>query len=240
MAQSIPPNTSPKLPMKTIFKMMRGGCIVAALGLTAVAQEAPKNGFIRLANGVGPGVGLLTMEVEGKSVNDTGYKVGDVTGGISLPPGNCTVRFSREGIKEGMTRVNVLPNETTTLIPFAEMVPATDEVPAHWEMRILKLKQKDPQEERTATFVSVSKRPEIKVEMRDPEGNWTSIYVKRLATSQAPILYPRGYVPLKTAEGDLVSIPISSPGTYVVLLYDDGEGKVQSLNFRDRKFLSAD
>ena len=76
--------------------------------------------------------------------------------------------------------------------------------------------------------------------MRDPEGKWSSIYVKRLATSQAPILYPRGYVPLKTAEGDLVSIPVSSAGNYVVLLYDDGEGKVHSLNFRDRKFLSAD
>ena len=226
--------------MKTIFKLMRGGFLAAALGLTAGAQEVPKNGFIRLANGVGPGVGLLTMEVEGKSANDKGYKLGDVTGGISLPPGNRTIKFFREGVKEGTTRVNVSPNETTTLVPFAEMVPATDEVPAHWEMRILKLKQKDPQAERSATFVSVSKRPEIKVEMRDPEGKWSSIYVKRLATSQAPILYPRGYVPLKTAEGDLVSIPVSSAGNYVVLLYDDGEGKVHSLNFRDRKFLSAE
>ena len=58
--------------MKTIFKLMRGGFLAAALGLTAIAQEVPKNGFIRLANGVGPGVGLLTMEVEGKSANDKG------------------------------------------------------------------------------------------------------------------------------------------------------------------------
>jgi hypothetical protein len=47
-------------------------------------------------------------------------------------------------------------------------------------------------------------------------------------------------VPLRTADGDLVSIPVASKGNYVVLLYDDEQGKVRSLNFKDRKFLSAD
>lgn len=210
------------------------------LPLALLAQEESKSGFVRLANALTEGSGMLTMEVDGKKANDKGYKIGDVTGGISLPPGNRTIRFFREGTKEGSTRVNIVANETTILIPFAERVPATDDEPAYWAIRVLRLKQRDPEVERSATFVSVSKHPEIKVEMRDPEGKWSSVFVKRLAISQAPILYPRGYVPIKTADGDLVSIPVASKGNYVVLLYDDEKGKVQSVNFRDRKFLSAD
>ncbi len=227
--------------MKTIFELLRMGLVaVVLMPLALTAQESPKNGFVRLANAVAVGSGMLTMEIDGKKGNETGYKLGDVTGGISLPPGNRTVKFSREGATDGSTRVNVVGNETTILIPFAEKVPATDDVPAHWEIRILRLKQRDPEEERSATFVSVSRSPEIKVEMRDPDGKWSNVFVKRLAVAQAPILYPRGYVPIKTADGDLKSIPVASNGNYVVLLYDDDQGKVKSVNFRDRKFLSAD
>lgn len=228
--------------MKTIFEDLKY-CLAAAflLPLTLNAQPTPpKNGFVRLANAVAIGTGNLTMEIDGKKTDDNGYALGDVTGGINLPLGNRTVKFIREGVKEGATRVNVVGNETTILIPFAEKVPATDDVPAHWEIRILRLKQHDPEVDRSATFVSVSQNPEIKVEMRDPEGKWSNVFVKRLAVAQAPIRYPRGYVPIKTADGDLTSIPVASNGNYVVLLYDDEQGKVKSVNFRDRKFLSAD
>jgi hypothetical protein len=227
--------------MKTIFETLRSGFLsVAMLPLALNAQEESKSGFVRLTNAVAEGTGQLTMEIDGKKVNDKGYKLGSVTGGIALSPGGHTMKFSREGTKEGSTRVNIAANETTILIPYAEKVPATDDEPARWDIRILRLKQRDPEEERSATFVSVSKQPEIKVEMRDPEGKWKAVFVKRLAVAQAPILYPRGYVPLRTADGDLVSIPVASKGNYVVLLYDDEQGKVRSLNFKDRKFLSAD
>ncbi len=213
---------------------------LAWVPFATLAQETPKSGFVRIVNAVAPGTGPLNVQIDNKKINPKGYKIGDLTGGISLSPGNRTVTFSREGVTMGTTRVNVEPNETTTLIPFAEKVPASDQVPAHWEIRILRLKQKDTQEERSATFTSVSQNPEVKVEIREPEGKWNSVFVKRLAVAQAPILYPRGYVPLRSADGDLTSIPVASTGNYVVLLYDDEEGKLRSLNFRDKKFLSAD
>lgn len=227
--------------MKTISKILTL-CMFALgmLPLATSAQETPKSGFIRLVNAVATGTGPLNVHIDGRKINPKGYKIGDLTGGISLPPGNRTVTFTRDGVTEGTTRVNVEPNETTTLIPFAEKVPASDQVPAHWEIRILRLKQKDPEEERSATFTSVSQKPEVKVEIREPEGKWNTVYVKRLAVAQAPVLYPRGYVPLRSADGDLTSIPVSSAGNYVVLLYDDEQGKLRSLNFRDKKFLSAD
>jgi hypothetical protein len=227
--------------MKTISKILRFSMMALVIvPFASIAQETPKSGFIRIVNAVAIGTGPMNVLIDGKKINPKGYKIGDLTGGISLPPGNRTVTFSREGVTAGTTRVNVATNETTTLIPFSEKVPASDQVPAHWEIRILRLKQKDPEEERSATFTSVSQNPEVKVEIREPEGKWNSVFVKRLAVAQAPILYPRGYVPLRSTDGDLTSIPVSSAGNYVVLLYDDEQGKLRSLNFRDKKFLSAD
>jgi hypothetical protein len=137
-------------------------------------------------------------------------------------------------------KVIVALDDTTILIPFAEKVPASDTKPAHWEVRILRLKQQEPETGLSGTFVSVSQNPEIRVDVRTPEGTWNPVFVKRLSTAKAPLLYPRGYVPLKTNNQELKPIPVSEKGNYVVLLYDDAEGKVQTVNFRDVKFLSAD
>ncbi len=231
--------------MKTIFNLTK--CFVIAFlyqlpALNAQDQPAdePKDGFIRLANAVAQGTGPLTVEVDGKNINPKGYKLGATTGGVSLSPGSRTIKISREGVKSGTTRVNIVKNETTTMIPFAEKVPATDDAPAYWEIKVLRLKQQDPEKDRSATFVSVSGQPEVKVEMQSPDGNWSSVFVKRLAVAQAPILYTRGYVPLKSGTETLTSIPVASLGNYVILLYDNEEGKMQSLNFQDTKYLSAD
>ena len=136
--------------------------------------------------------------------------------------------------------VNVVHGETTILVPFAERIPASDEKPAYWALRILRLKQKEVEKGRSATFVSVSSQPELQVELKEPNGDWTKVFVKRLATSQAPLNYPEGYAPLRTKQGDIDAIPIGSEGNYVVILYDDENSKVRAVNFKDLKYLSAD
>lgn len=230
--------------MRTISKRLLLLLGAAVCPLAVEAQETPppavKTGFVRFVHAVAPGTGGLIVRVDGENLNPDGYSLGDVTGGVALKPGTHEVNIRREGTKEGTTRVNVAVNETTILIPFAERVPASDTEPAHWAIRVLRLKQLEAESERSATFVSVSGMPEMKVEMRDPEGNWSPVYVKRLAISQAPIKYPRGYVPIRLGEMKLESIPVADIGNYVVLLYDDAEGQTKALNFRDYKFLSAD
>ena len=227
--------------MRTIFKTLR--YLILGIFLSPLVYSQPpvgKTGFIRLSNAVATGTGPLELLVDDVSINSAGYKLGDVTGGVAVKPGSHEITIRREGNKEGKTKVNVTTDETTIFIPFSEKVPASDTEPAHWEIRVLRLKQQAPESERSATFVSVSQNPEIKVEIRDPEGKWTPVFVKRLAIAQAPILYQRGYVPIKMGTVDLVPIPISDTGNYVVLLYDTPEGETKSLNFRDQRFLSAD
>jgi len=203
-------------------------------------EEAPKAGFVRLVNAVGPGTGPLQLIIDGRDVNPKGYKLGDVTGGIGLKPGTHELVLRREGTEEGKTKVNVVNDDTTIIIPFAERIPASDEKPAYWALRVLRLKQKEIEKGRSATFVSVSAQPELQIELREPEGSWTKAFVKRLATAQLPLNYPEGYAPLRTKQGEISSIPIGSEGNYVVVLYDDENSKVQAVNFKDLKYLSAD
>ncbi|MBK1881380.1 hypothetical protein JIN85_03070 [Luteolibacter pohnpeiensis] len=233
--------------MKTISRIFPLILAAALMPITiARGEEAKpvpptgKMGFVRLVAAVAQGSGTLKIKIDGSDINPTGYNLGDVTGGLGLKAGTHEVTISREGTEEGTTKVKVENDDTTILIPFAEKVPASDEKPAYWAIRILRLKQLDVPEGKTASFVSVSQTPELKVEMRDPEGKWTPVYVKRLAVAKAAITYPRGYVPLKSKDGNIESIPVAQEGNYVVLLYDDKDGKVQSLNFQDQKFLSAD
>lgn len=219
-------------------------CALSLLPAAATAQDKPaaarKVGFVRLVNTVAQGDKPLELLIDGESMNPDGYQLGDVTGGIGLAPGSHSVTVKREGVEPGTTRIDLVADSTVTLIPFAEKVPATDDKPAHWTIRILRLKQMDPETARTATFVSVSQSPEHEVEIRDPKGNWTKVTVKRLTIARSPILYPEGYVPLRMKSGKIPSIPVGEPGNYVVVLYDDASGVTKALNLQDYKYLSAD
>ncbi|MEO0017283.1 MAG: hypothetical protein RLZZ522_566 [Verrucomicrobiota bacterium] len=225
---------------------MNANSKLLALALAACLPQAtahpppPKVGFVRIVNAVAQGKNTLQLLIDGEVMNADGYMLGDVTGGIGLQPGTHEVTFKRTDLKDGVTRINVVADHTTTLIPFAELVPATDEVPAQWAIRILRLKQMAPETKRTATFVSVSQTPEHEVEISDPKGTWTKVFVKRLTLKRTPILYPEGYVPLRSKTGRLPAIPVGEPGNYVVVLYDDAAGKTQALNLQDYKYLSAD
>lgn len=225
--------------MRAIIKNLAFGILF--FSFMAQAQEQPdKLGFVRLVNVVAPGEGVLQLEIDGNVANPQGYQIGDITGGIGLKPGNHQISISRAGVKAAETRISVVINETTILIPFAERVPATDFEPAHWAIRVLRLKQKDSETGQIATFISVSREPEVRVEMMNKKGKWETFYARRLATSQAKIDFEKGYVPLKVKEKTLKSIPIGGQGNYVVLLYDDVEEGLQSLTFQDYKYLSAD
>ncbi len=208
--------------------------------LTNLDAREPEYGYVRLVNAVARGTGTVTVLIDGENVNAAGYKLGAVTGGIGLKPGSHTVTIRREGAEGGTTTVNVVKDETTTLVPFAEKVPAADDKPATWAIRILRLKEQAAEHERCATFVSVAREPEIKVEVGRGRGVWDSASVERLSIARLPVKESGGYVPLRINGEELPAMAVPSTGNYVVIIYEDADGKMRSLNFRDIKFLSAD
>jgi hypothetical protein len=238
---------SKSLPQSNVTRWIRRSLLTLALAVSSpvlsaqdTKEASTPTGFIRIANAIAPGTGNVNVVIDGNDVYPSGYKFGAVTGGIGLPPGGHSVTIRRAGVKEGTTKVNVEKNQTVTLIPFAERVPATDQEPAHFAIRILRLKQKETQGARSASFVSVSGMPELLAELRAPSGDWAKVPVKRLAIGETPILYPEGYAPVRVNGKEMEPIPVGDPGNYVVVLYDDAEGNIKTVSFRDFKFLSAD
>ena len=225
--------------MKTIFKTLFILTATTTLLLAQKPSDQP-TGFIRVVNAVAPGTGKVSLLINGEVMRPQGYNLGDATGGIALPAGSHKVLIKREGVKEGGTTVALAKDTTVTLIPFAEKVPASDQEPGHFTVRLLRLKQRQPESGRTATFVSVSANPELKVELASEGGKWASVFVKRLTIGEVALDYSQGYAPVRVNGEVIKPIPIGGPGNYVVVLYDDPEGKLQSLYFRDFKFLSAD
>jgi hypothetical protein len=207
---------------------------------TAQDKSREKYGFVRLLNAVSAGTGNLTFLIDGAAVNETGYKLGGVTGGIALKPAGYRVAFRKEGVKEGETSIRVAADDTTILIPFAEQVPATDDEPAHWAIRILRLKQHAVEDARVASFVSVSRQPEITIEVRQSDRKWEAVMIKRLGIARIPIKQSKGYMPVKSGDLVLSAISVGGSGNYVSVLYDDENGNLKSRTFQDYKYLSAD
>lgn len=215
-----------------------GILILSAIGSSrALAQDT---GFVRLLNAVHMGTGVLRVAVDDKPVRDAGYQPGDVTGGIALKPGNHVFTFEREGLRKGETRIAVKPDETTILIPFSERVPATAEQPEQRVIRILRLKQHDPENKRTATFVSVSAEPETRIEVMASGGDWQPVDVRRLGITRITIKQSKGYLPVRHNGKSLGEISVSQTGNHVLVLYDDAQGVMRSKTFGDHKFLSAE
>ena len=231
-----------------IFNMRNSLSASLGIGLLLVfsgfgeARETRKQvfGFVRLLNAVSAGTGKLEFLIDGESVRPAGYQLGNVTGGIALKPGSHKVKFRQEGVKEGETRVEVGENTTVILIPFAEEVPARAGDPAHWEIRILRLKQHESEDRRTASFVSVSREPEVQLEIRQADGKWQSVSVKRLGIARADITQARGYMPVRGKGGDLSAVSVGPSGNFVSVLYDDSKGVLRSKTFQDYKYLGTD
>lgn len=226
--------------MKTIFKSLVLFLTTYISGFAEKDPAAVPMGFIRVVDAIAKGTGPLNVFFDGEDMRPKGYQLGDATGGIGLKPGSHKVKFVREGVVEGTTTVILEKNQTVTLIPFAELVPATDQKPEHFRVQILRLKQKSVDSGRVVTFVSVSSNPELKAELMNDDGTWVGSFVKRLAIAEVVMKSSQAFVPVRLNGMMTNPIPVGGDGNYVVVLYDDADSKVQSLYFRDFRYLSAD
>lgn len=216
-------------------------CAFIMLAAADAQTEDPTlgpRGFIRLMNAVGVGSGKLDFLIDGVKVRDEAYELGDVTGGIPRKPASYKIKFRRAGVEPGETNLIVVKDATTTLIPFAEFVPATEEKVAHWIIRILKLKQSENPGKSTATVINLTRKPELRVRIQQPDESWVTLSIKRLTLERATLRQHAGYVAMQTDAGDLKPLSVGTSGNFVSVIYDDAHGAIRSQNFQDLKYLS--
>ncbi len=227
--------------MKTSFKILRIiACLALAVSCLVAADPVEPVGYLRIVNGIAAGSGNVSVRVDGQEIYPKGYRFGAVTGGFGLAPGVHKVEVRREGVLDGRADVTVVKNLTLTLVAHVEEIPAGDGKPVIYQARMMTLRPRDVVKGKVATFVSVSRKPLLRVDVRGPDGKWQAVEVPRLGTVEVPILLGRGYVALRSGGRPLDAIPVAEPGNYVVVLFDDSGGRIRSVSFRDYGQLSGD
>ena len=103
---------------RRFFLLLAAAVFPATLAAQDDKEPPVPTGFIRIANAVAPGIDNVKVEIDGKNVYPPGYKFGAVTGGIGLPPGTHNVTISREGVKQGTSKVNVEKDQTVNFRDF--------------------------------------------------------------------------------------------------------------------------
>lgn len=227
--------------MKTSFKWLR---VIVLLVLTsysfAAAAPIEAVGYLRFVNAIAVGSGNVSVRVDGEAIYPKGYRFGAVTGGVGLAAGIHKLEVRREGVRPVRLDVTVVENLTLTLVAHAEEIPARDGKPVLHQARLMTLTPRDVMKGKVATFVSVSRAPQQRVEIRGTDAKWQPVEVPRLATVESPILLARGYVALRSGGKPLDAIPVAESGNYVVVLFDDSRGRLRSVSFRDYGELTGD
>jgi len=234
--------------MRTTFKTWLQrvtASLLMILPLAAHAQDEDKSklSFIRLVNAVAPGTGNVHLEIDGEDQFPKGYKLGQRTGGIGLKAGAKKIKITREGVTEGTTTITLGVGETMNIVSFAEKMPAEGDKPERWEMRILKLKQRDVENGYRLTVLSVCKEPEtiFSTLTEGDDGKKTPQSAKRLMTTSIDLgTRPKDLaVFARASDVPLAVFRPDSKGNYVVVLYDDPDGTVKAVSFYDPKFVIA-
>lgn len=208
----------------------------------ASGQDRPPVGFVRMVNALAPGEGKMELLIDGANMFPKGYDLGQRTGGIGLEAGTRKVEVRKQGVESGTTRLPLENGETITLVAFGVPIPADKQKEGgpKWTAKILKLKQKDVERGYRLTVVSVSSKPEVDVRaLIEGKGRVESKRVKRLTTESFELGGSRSDVELRLGDDPLAFVSLDDPGNYVVLLFDDGEGKVKGISFYDPRFVIA-
>lgn len=230
--------------MKTIFKIL---CLTVLACLAssprAHAQQGgpPQVGFIRIVNAVAPGEGNVKFFLDGEDLFPKGYKLGQRTGGLGIKAGSHNVEVRKEGVESGSTKITLAVGETLSLIAFAERLPVEKEGdPPRWTIKILRLKQSDPERGFRMTALSVCAKPEVVIQAAvQGKGTIETAIAKRLAITTVDLGQARGEVLIRADEEVITTVSPDSPGNYVVILYEDAEGVIRALSFFDPKFVIA-
>lgn len=226
--------------MKTLSNIIAVAFLLLGTA-TAQQQGPPEVGFVRIVHAVAAGDGKLTMLIDGEDIFPKGYDLGQRTGGFGLKAGAHAITIKKNGVETGTTKITLATGETLTLIGFSEKIPPKKEGdPPTWIVKILKLKQSDPERGYRMTLLSVCDKEEIAVSTEIAgKGTGEIAHVKRLSTTSVDLGRSKGEVFVKIGNEILTTVSSDDPGNYVVLLYQDMEGKTKALSFFDPKFVIA-
>ncbi|MBC8128572.1 MAG: DUF4397 domain-containing protein [Gloeobacteraceae cyanobacterium ES-bin-144] len=224
--------------MKIIFSCF---LMLAALLLQARAQENPKLGFVRIVNAIAHGTGNANFLIDGHDLFADGYKPGQTTGGYAVAEGQRMIEVRSGGVIAGKVTVTIATEETLTLVAYTERVPTKnpDDIPK-WKIILLKLKQQDNDHGYGLSLVSVANADETMAKVAFPgRGKSQSVSLQRCKPTKLDMGRVRDDVVISVAEKPVTSVSLDAPGVYVVILFENHDGRPLAISFFDPKFAIA-
>jgi hypothetical protein len=218
-------------------------CLCLGASLDKVCSEEakpPAEGFIRLFNAVSQGTGKLDCCVDGVSVREEGYQLGDVTGGIALAAKSHLVEIRREGLKKAEIKVTLVADQTVILVFFETWVPATDTTQARWKIGVLPLHPIRSELDGKLTLITVSKLPGLILGISQGKRSWKSQPLDRLATVRHAVVQQQGDLVVQAAGREFGSISVVAASQTIAVIYDDLEGKIQMKSFIDYPYTGGE
>lgn len=213
---------------------------MAACGL-AFAQTKSGTGFLHIINAVSPGAGKAAFAINGRDLHKDGYALGQTTGEFAVKTGDLVIAIRKTGVETGRTNIQLKDGESVTLVAFAEQVPQKDlSAPPKWAVRLLRLKQQEEAQGFALSLISVCKAEETVVHLLSIDQDVVEkAFVKRLGITKLDIDRKRGEIFVKSGDRVLTSVAPDSPGNYVVILYENQEGRTEAVSYYDLKLLNA-
>lgn len=215
------------------------GCLLLCL-LSSAALAAPEQGFMRIVNAVGHGEGSLRVMVNGQSLCADGYASGDVTGRMVLPAGKHQLRFERAGLAVGSARVSLESGQSLIVIPYVEAIAGWQGSGPQYRIKLFRMASEDVGERKCVTLLSVVGVDALPLRIRDLDRGWIAQALPRLEPKRIEVTQLRGYLPMLHGRRKMASIPIGSAGNHIVVMYDSGDGKVASVEFKDHQVREAE
>jgi len=221
-----------------IFKLL---AVAGLLPIAAFAQPVPEMGFVRIVNAVSPGTGHATFLIDGRSLFEGGYQLGQTTGGYGVARGTRTIEVRKAGVVSGSTRVDLAEGETMTVIAYAERLPAVrQEDKPRWTIKLLRLKQQDHERGFGLSIVPVTAADDAVVDVTMPgKGKTQKVHAGRLKITKVNLGRARDDVEIVSGGRNVATVSLDARGNYVVILFDDAGGGIGAISFYDPKFVVA-
>lgn len=222
--------------MKTIFKWSI--CFFISCQWVVAQEDLAELGFLRIVNLVAPGEGNTYFSIDGKDIYQKGYRLGQKTGGFGLKPGIHSITLKKSGVESGTSKISVIKGETLSLVGFAEKVPSDKPGdPPVWKSKILRLKQSDPENGYRIALISTCSIDELKIEADISGKSKEVLFIKKMVLTSLDLGRSKKVVRLSVAGQEIITVSPDDPGNYVVLIYEDGDGKTVAVSFYDPKFV---
>lgn len=222
--------------MKRIFSLL----FILCLPVLEAQVEVPADmGYVRFMNLIDAGSGNAKLKINGKTLWEPGYRLGQRTGALPYKGGTQKFIVSKEGCLTAEREVKVEAGKAQTIVAFAEEVFDDEGESLGWQIKLARLAQHTPESGLVVTFISFCKEDVIDLEITEAMSEKTfKQSVNKRRTSRLKLVEKGRVRASVKCQGKYIgTIKVDEVGNYVAMIFEGDDGKRKLKTFYDPEFM---